>query len=561
MQTNFDAIVIGSGITGGWAAKELCEKGLKVLVLERGREIKHDVDYKGMFQPPWKVPFGGKPLRDLYDSEYPVQSKIYAFDETTRHFFNNDKANPYAFNPEKPFVWTRGGVLGGKSLVWGRHVYRYSDLDFEANKTDGHGCDWPIRYSDIKDWYSHVEKFIGVSGQKEGLPQLPDGEFQPPMEMNHVEKVFATRIRETYRNSRCVTMGRMAIQTEPQNNRGSCTYCYKCERGCTFKAYFNSIVSTLPAAKATGNLTIRCDSVVESIDYDPLTNRASAVRVIDANTRQKLSFTSKMIFLCGSTVGSTQILLNSKSESFPNGLGNTSGVLGRYLMDHTYGNGALGVMPGYLDKYPYGYRPNQIYIPRFKNLQNSDQPFLRGYGYQAAAQRLGWNSKFSMIPGVGAKFKEAMKGPGPWLMYVAGFGEVLPNRENHMFLHPTQKDSYGIPLACFDYVYRDNEKAMIKDIVSEAHQMLATAGAVMIQEFSGTPPGASVHEMGTARMGHNREDSFLNRWNQSHEVPNLFVTDGSCMTSASCVNPSLTLMALTVRAVDHAVVEYQAGRI
>ncbi|WP_285261294.1 GMC oxidoreductase [Halopseudomonas bauzanensis] len=559
MQTDFDAIVIGSGITGGWAAKELTEKGLKVLILERGKEIEHGKDYKGVFRPPWEIPFRGKPLRDLYEREYPVQSQIYAFDETTRHFFNNDLENPYHHNTEKPFTWIRGSSLGGKSLMWGRHVYRFSDLDFEANLKDGHGCDWPIRYTDIESWYSYVERHIGVSGQPEGLAHLPDSEFMPPMEMNHIEKIFAAKVKDSYAGERCVTIGRVAVQTEERNGRGACTYCYKCERGCVFKAYFNSLVSTLPAAQATGNLTVRCDSVVESIAYDEEKKRASAVQVIDAQTKERLSFTSKIIFLCGSTVGSTQILLNSKSEAFPNGLGNSSGALGHYLMDHTYGNGAMGVFPGHEDRYPYGYRPNQIYIPRFKNLTDAQESFVRGYGYQGAAGRMGWSGKYKHVPGFGTEFKQAMRSPGPWVMYLAGFGEVLPDYQNRMYLHPTKKDSYGVPQVCFEYTYGENEELMVKDIVGEAKSMLTAAGAVMVQGFSGSPPGSSVHEIGTARMGRNPEDSVLNGWNQMHDVSNLFVTDGSCMASGACVNPSLTLMALTARAANYAAEQMKQG--
>ncbi|SDU12064.1 Choline dehydrogenase [Pseudomonas pohangensis] len=558
----FDAIVIGSGVTGGWAAKELCEKGLKVLVLDRGKPITPEKDFTTALHPPWQDPLRGLPDRELWEADYPIQSQSYAFDETTRHFFNNDKTNPYVYDEQKPFIWTRADVVGGKSLLWNRQVYRFSDLDFAANQRDGHGNDWPIRYGDIEDWYSYVERFVGVSGEALGLPQLPDSEFQPPMELNHVEKVLRQSLQENYSN-RHLTIGRVAIQTEPRNGRGACTYCFKCERGCTFNAAFSSLNATLPAARATGNLTLRGDSVVEGIDYDPQSARATAVRVIDANSGERRRFSARLIFLCGSTVGSTQILLNSTSETFPNGLGNSSGVLGRYLIEHTTGNGAYGLVPGYLDKYPYGYRPNGLYIPRFRNLQGAEQEqgFLRGYNFQGAALRPGWDINYKLIPGFGKAFKQAMHGPGPWVLYLDGFGEVLPHYDNRMYLHPTRKDRFGIPLVAFDFRYGANEEAMRADILREATTMLQLAGAIGIETFVNNEPGRSIHEMGTARMGDDPHTSFLNRWNQSHAVPNLFVTDGSCMPSASCVNPSLTYMALTVRAADYAVQQLRAGQI
>ncbi len=381
----FDAIVVGSGISGGWAAKELTEKGLKVLVLDRGRNVRESVDYLGEHMPPWRIPFGGKPLRELYESEYFIQKKSYAFDETTRHYWNNDKQNPYAFDAENPFHWKRADVVGGKSLLWGRQVYRWSDLDFAANKKDGHGIDWPIRYDDIESWYSHVERYIGVTGQAEGLPHLPDSEFLPAMEMNVVEKALKKGVESSFAD-RKVTIGRVAVLTEPKGDRQACHYCGKCARGCSQKAYFCSLSSTLPDADKTGNLTLRPDSVVESVVYDPSKKRATGVRVIDANTKEKMLFRSRLVFLCASTIGSAQILLNSKSESFPTGLANRSGALGHYLMDHTIGAGAMGIMggmrvagasvpflPGFMDKYTYGLRPTGIYVPRFRNLHGQDE--------------------------------------------------------------------------------------------------------------------------------------------------------------------------------------------
>ena len=386
---DFDAIVVGSGISGGWAAKELTEKGLKVLVLERGKMIRHGVDYKTEHLPPWEKPYGGKPLRDLYASEYAIQSKNFNFDETTRHFFINDKDNPY--QQARPFTWTRADVLGGKSLLWSRQVYRWSDLDFEANQKDGHGIDWPIRYKDIKDWYSYVEDFAGVSGEALGLDHLPDGVFQKPMALNVVEKALKQNIERHYPD-RILTIGRTAVQTEPKNGRGACHYCGPCERGCSAGAYFSSLSSTLPAAEKTGNLTIRANSIVEKLEVDPQSKKVSAVNIVDTETGERLRFSSKLVFLCASAMASNQIMLNSRSETFPNGIANGSGTLGRYIMDH-YGDAIFAVMPGFDDRYYSGNRPNNFYIPRFRNLanQSDEHDFLRGYGFQGAAMRSNWS--------------------------------------------------------------------------------------------------------------------------------------------------------------------------
>ncbi len=555
----FDAIVIGSGVTGGWAAKELTEKGLKVLMLDRGRMVEHIQDYVGEHKKPWEIPYRNKPLRDLYADEYEVQSKQYAFDETTRHFYNNDKKNPYA-NPDG-FTWFRAGVVGGKSLLWGRQVYRWSDLDFEANKKDGHGVDWPIRYKDIEPWYSYVEKFVGVSGQAEGLPQLPDSVFQKPMNMNVVEKHVKGKIAEHF-DDRMMTIGRVAVQTEPKNGRGECHYCGPCHRGCSAGAYFSTQSSTLPAARATGNLTLVSDAVVEGIDYDPATKRASGVRVIDANSLQKTRYTSKLVFVCASTIGSTQILMNSKSEAFPNGLANRSDSLGRYLMDHTYATGAMGFFMGFNDKIDFGNRPNGIYIPRFQNVNGQEKEYLRGYNYQGGAMRPGLTGQAMNTPGFGADFKHSLRTPGPWMMYLGGFGECLPNKDNRMVLLENKKDRYGIPQIQFDFKWGKNEDMIREDIMKEGEAILKAAGAVGVRSFNSTGlAGEAIHEMGTARMGRDPNTSVLNGWNQAHDVPNLFVTDGAAMASASCVNPSLTFMALTARAVDYAVKQLQQGYI
>jgi choline dehydrogenase-like flavoprotein len=558
----FDAIVVGSGVSGGWAAKELTEKGLRVLMLDRGRMVEHGKDYDGEHKAPWEVPFGGKPLRELYEDEYPVQSTQYAFNEKTRHFYNNDKQNPY-IDQGKDFVWYRAGVVGGKSLLWGRQVYRWSDLDFEANKKDGHGVDWPIRYKDIAPWYSHVEKFIGVSGQSENLPHLPDGEFLPPLQMNVMEKAIKARLEQHY-DDRILTMGRVAVLTQPHNGRAACHYCGPCQQGCTAGAYFSTQSSTLPAARATGNLTLISDAVVEGVDYDPETKRASGVRVIDANTMERTTYTGRLVFLCASTIGSTQILMNSRSRHFPNGLANRSGALGHYLMDHTYRAGAQGFFPDeFNDKVVLGNRPSGIYIPRFRNVSGSDEvDFVRGYNYQGRASRMDGIGQALNTSGFGADYKHSLRKPGPWRMRISGFGECLPYRDNRMELIDSKKDRYGIPQIRFHFSWHENEMKIRRDLIEQGVEMLKRAGAVNVEGFDENATGGMcIHEMGTARMGHDPETSVLNRWNQAHDVPNLFVTDGASMTSASCVNPSLTFMALTARAADYAVKQLKAGQI
>jgi len=561
--TDFDAIVVGSGITGGWAAKELTEKGLRVLMLERGKPLEHGKDYVTEHMPPWEIPFGGRPPRELYAAEYPIQSSSYAFDETTRHFWINDKDNPYVCEPDKPFHWLRADVVGGKSLLWGRQVYRWSDLDFSANKSDGHGSDWPIRYADLKDWYAYVERFIGVSGQAENLPHLPDGEFQPPMAMTTLEKAAKQRIEAQYKN-RKMTIGRVANLTEPLDNRGSCHYCGVCQRGCSVGAYFSSHSSTLPAARKTGRLTLRANSVVEGLDYDAPSRRISGVRAIDTQTGERRRYTARLVFLCASTVGSVQILLNSRSEHFPQGLANRSGTLGRYVMDHTSGLAAVGVSMEFPEKYWYGARPNGIYIPRFRNLgkRDADVDFVRGYGFQGMSMPLEWKMMGGQIPGFGAGFKQALRKPGGWIFALVGFGECLPYRDNRVLLDAKKVDRFGIPQVRFEVEFRDNEQRMRADINREAQAMLKAAGMTQVIPVGVEgPPGSAIHEMGGARMGRDAADSVLNAHNQAHDIPNLFVTDGACMTSSSCVNPSLTFMALTARAADYAVAQLRSGAI
>ncbi|MEM7098238.1 MAG: GMC family oxidoreductase [Pseudomonadota bacterium] len=558
-----DAIVVGSGISGGWAAKELTEKGLKVLLLERGRYIEHAKDYVGEHRPPWQQGTMGLEPRALYQEEYPVQSTSYAFDETTRHFWNNDAANPYDFNPEAPFHWMRADVLGGRSLLWARQSYRWSDLDFEANKREGIAIDWPIRYADIAPWYDYVERYIGVSGQPMGLSQLPDGQFQKPMPMNVVERHVAQSIASNFED-RVMMIGRTATLTEPLPGRAPCHYCGPCHRGCSTGSYFSSLSSTLPAAKATGRLTIRTDAVVSRLNYDTASQKVLSVDAVDTRTKEGFRVSARLIFLCASTVGTTQILLNSPDPRGQSSFANRSGALGRYMMDHTYAAGARGIMPGFEQYYPYGFRPNGIYIPRFRNLRDGENlNFTRGYGYQGGAGRLTWRGAMNGDKkSFGAEFKERLSRPGPWYVSLGGFGEILPYAHNEMRLHPKRVDRFGIPLVSFNFTFGQNEMNHRKDLIEQAVRMLESAGVTQIQTYNAPMVGgAAIHEMGTARMGDDPRDAVLNKFNQAHAADNLFVTDGACMTSASCVNPSLTYMALTARAANYAVEQVQSGAI
>jgi choline dehydrogenase-like flavoprotein len=558
----FDAIVVGSGVTGGWAAKELTERGLNVLVLERGREIRHKLDYAGENMEPWEVPFAGLGRRELYASDYFIQSHSQFFDESTRHLYNNDRENPYVYDPKQPFLWIRANGVGGRSLIWGRQCYRFSPQDFEANRIDGHGVDWPIRYPDLEPWYSHVERFIGVSGQREGLTQLPDGEFLPPMKMFGLEKLIQARLAEKLPQL-TMTIGRTAILTQDHGGRGACTYCGPCPRGCSTGSYFSSQSSTLPAAQATGRLTIHPDSVVERLVYDPRTRRITEVQVLDANTLERRSFGARLIFLCASTAATTQLLLHSRSEHCPDGVANSSGVVGRYLMDHVLQEpGVTGVFVDQLDRDYYAHRPNCMYIPRFRNLSpggDGDTSFLRGYALQAYTFRADWRFGFNR-PGFGRELKDALRKPSFWAWTVGGFGECLPRADNRIVLEDTQRDRYGMPQVRFDFRWSDNELRMHEDMVAHGVKIMQAAGAVYIVEPDRLPvPGLGVHEMGTARMGNDPRDSVLNGFNQAHDVPNLFITDGSCMTSSATANPSLTYMALTARAAAHAVSQLHAG--
>lgn len=559
--TDFDAIVVGSGITGGWAAKELTEKGLKVLMLERGKPVEHARDYTTEHMPFWQMPYRNLPDRQRYSSDYSIQQHAAGFEYPTLHFWNNDRENPYVQAPGKPYNWLRAGVVGGRSLLWGRHCYRWSDLDFEANKRDGHGVDWPIRYGDIRDWYSYVERFIGVSGRPEGLAHLPDGEYLPPMELNVAEKAFKAGVEKRFPERR-VTIGRVANLTKALGDRAPCHYCGPCRRGCSAGAYFSTQSSTLPAARATGRLTLRANSVVESLEYDPASRRIAAVRVIDSQTRTRHRFTAKVVFMCASTFGTLQILLNSRSPAFPQGCANSSGTLGRYVMDHWHGTGASATFSAFTGRYYFGNRPNSLFVPRFRNLdtaENSD--FLRGYCYQGIGYPEEWDTTWSQIPGFGADFKRQLRRPGAWHVFLLGFGECLPYEDNRVVLDE-KADRFGVPQLRFEITYRENERRLGADITNEAAAMLEAAGGTSIVRFDKPyTVGTSIHEFGGARMGHDPRESVLNSHNQAHDVPNLFVTDGSCMASTSCVNPSLTFMALTARAAAYAVEQLQTHSI
>ena len=555
----YDAIVVGSGISGGWAAKELAEKGLKTLVLERGRIVEHVADYPTMNLDPWDMELRGGLTAEEQDKHYKsIRSGFIGKD--TEHFHANDRENPYT--EVKPFLWIRAHQMGGRSILWGKQTYRWSDIDFEANAKDGHGVDWPIRYRDIAPWYSYVEKFAGISGSKEGLKQLPDSEFLPPMEMNVVEKAVKERIEKNY-PGRNMIIGRCAHLTVPHNGRGQCQYRNRCSRGCPYGAYFSSNAATLPAAHKTGNLTIRPFSIVQEVLYDDAKGKATGVRIIDAETSEAIDYKARVVFLCASALSSTQIMLNSKSNRFENGLGNDSGELGHNLMDHTYRVGATGTVDGFDDRYYKGRRPNGIYIPRYWNIDKESQSdkFVRGFGYQGGAGRGGAREAANQ-PEYGATFKDNLVKPGPWEFFITGFSESLPRHENKVYLNTDVTDKWGQPTLTIDAEWGPNEHALNQQAQEDAVEMLERAGLQNIVGFNNKHEmGYGIHEMGTARMGRDPKTSVLNGFNQVHGAPNVFVTDGACMTSSACVNPSLTYMALTARAADHAVRELNKQNI
>ena len=563
METSFDAIVIGTGVSGGWAAKELCESGLKTLVLERGRMLKHVEDYTTANLDNWDLPLGDVITNKIKERQ-PKQSRTgYVNRETTKHLFVDDIDHPY--NEDKPFDWIRGYLVGGRSLTWGRQSHRLTKFDFEGNAKEGIAVDWPIRYNDLAPWYDYVEDYIGVAGENLGLPQFPSGKLLKPMDMNCVEKVLKDSVIKSYDN-RFVTMARIAHITEgtkPGLGRVSCQYRNRCRRGCPFGAYFSSNSSTLPAAEATGNMTLRPHSVVHEIMYDESTKKATGVKVIDAETNLTYEFKAKVIFVCASTVGSTSILMQSKSNRFPNGMGNDSEELGHNLMDHHFKVGARAKCDDFGDKYYTGRRPGGINIPKFRNIGGSTnrKDFLRGYGYQGGASRGNYNDLIAELS-YGKDLKEAVLSPGGWNVGLSGFGEILPYHDNKMYLNYDKLDKWGLPTVTFDAHIRENEINMRKDMKSQAVEMLEKAGFKNVSSTeSRYDLGLGIHEMGTARMGRNPKTSVLNKFNQIHSVKNVFVTDGSAMTSAGNVNPSLTYMALTARAVNHAVSELNKKNI
>jgi choline dehydrogenase-like flavoprotein len=559
-ETRYDAIVVGSGMTGGWAAKELTEKGLNTLVLEAGRMTVPEQDYVEHVAP-WQQKFRGMRNRREVEENQPIQSHCYAFDELTAKFFVSDKQNPYTTEPGKPFRWIRGRQVGGRSIMWGRQVYRWSDLDFEANLRQGIAIDWPIRYADIAPWYDYVESFIGITGQALGLPHLPDSVFLPPMELNCGEVVVRDAVAKKFGGDRLLTIGRAAILTQPHRGRAACHYCGPCERGCITRSYFSSVNATLPAAKQTGKMTLRPNSVVHSVSFNASTRRATGVRVIDANTRASTEFRAKVIFLCASALESVRILFNSATPEFSTGLANSSGELGHNLMDHVKGGGANGIIPGNENRVEAGRRPNGIYVPRFRNLKTNEREFIRGYGYEGGAERDGWERGI-LDAGFGPDFKKSLRRPGPWRFSFQGYGECLSNHNNYVELDKEKVDEWGIPVLKIHCAWGENEMALRRDMAKSAVEMLEASGAREIQPFmDDDPPGFSVHEMGTARMGRDPKTSVLNAHNQTHDVKNLFITDGGAMTSSSCVNPSLTYMALTARACDYAVQQMKKGEL
>ena len=548
----FDAIVVGSGISGGWAAKELTEKGLKTIMLERGRDVKHVTDYKNASKGPWEFPHRGGRTQQMIE-DYPVLKRDYPLNETNLDFWASDKDCPYT--ETKRFDWYRGYQVGGRSLMWGRQSYRHSKMDFEANAKEGIAVDWPIRYNEIAPWYDYAERFAGISGNRDGLDVLPDGEFLPPMEMNCVEKDVAARIKQHYKGERHMTIGRVANITVAHKGRTACQYRNKCWLGCPFGGYFSTQSSTLPAAVATGNLTLRPFSIVTKILYDKDTKKATGVEILDAETNQTYEYKAKVVFLCASAFNSTWVLFNSATDIWPGGLGSSSGELGHNVMDHHFRCGAGGTVEGYDDKYYFGRRANGIYIPRFRNVGNDKRDYLRGFGYQGGASRQGWRREIAEM-NIGADFKEALTEPGNWSIGITGFGEILPYHENSISLDKSKKDKWGLPVLNMNAEIKQNELSMRKDMMQDAKEMLEAAGVKNVYTYDNDyAPGMGIHEMGTARMGRDPKTSVLNGNNQVWDAKNVFVTDGACMTSASCVNPSLTYMALTARAVDFAVNE------
>ncbi|GAB3036551.1 GMC oxidoreductase [Bowmanella dokdonensis] len=560
LNNEYDAIVIGSGISGGWAAKELTERGLKVLMLERGRNIEHIKDYKNAHKEAWDYPHRDIPTQQM-KLDYPVLRRDYPLNESTFGMWVNEKESPYT--EDKRFDWYRGYHLGGRSLLWGRQSYRFNEEDFMANAKEGIAVDWPIRYEDLAPWYDYVERFAGISGNRDGLDVLPDGQFQPPIPLNCVEKDVAARLQKAFKGKRHLINGRSANMTQPkpEEGRANCQYRAKCWLGCPFGGYFSTQSSTLPAAMKTGNLTVRPFSIVSRVLYDKDKKRATGVEIIDAQTNQVIEYKSRIVFINASALNSAWVLMNSATDVWEGGLGSSSGELGHNVMDHHFQVGAAAEVEGYLDKYTYGRRPSGFYIPRFRNWQDDKRDYLRGFGYQGGAGRDGWRRNVAEL-GIGADLKDALSEPGNWSIGMTAFGEMLPYHENRVYLNRQVKDKWGLPVLAMDVEIKQNELAMRKDMKADAMEMFEAAGMKKVRGFDHEYyPGMGIHEMGTARMGRDPKTSVLNQHNQVWDAKNLFVTDGACMTSASCVNPSLTYMALTARAAAFAVEELKRGNL
>lgn len=558
MADRFDAIVIGSGVSGGWAAKELTEKGLRVLMLDRGVMVEHGENYDYDGKPAFEIPGRDMMPKALVESDYFV-AKHGALSPANQKYYNNDRLNPYAYGEGEKFYWIRPAAVGGKSLIWGRWSFRWGPEDFEANKRENVGGDWPIRYDDLVPWYDYVENYIGVSGSRENLPHLPDSQFQPPMQMNIAEKWLKEKLEATSPGRKLINT-RLSNMTEdkPEQGRSKCQFRNQCGRGCSFGAYFSTQAVTLPAARATGRLTLRADSVVTNLEYDAAKRRVTGVRVVNVNTRQAEVIPARMVFLCASAMASTQILMNSRIPGAGRSHFDTSGTLGRYVMDHIFRVGVSGDIPGMTDFIEYGRRPGGVYIPRFRNVGGEEGiGFRRGYGYQGGARR-----EPAYPQGFGASMKHGMRAYGPWKFGMGAFGECLPYEDNRVSLHADKLDRFGVPLMRFDVTFRENELRMMDDARTEGEKMLRAAGLLNVTSGRGEHvPGDAIHEMGGARMGADPRQSVLNKWSQAHDAANLFVTDGAQMASTSCVNPSLTFMALTARATDHAVKQLRAGAI
>ena len=548
----YDAIVVGSGISGGWAAKELTEKGLRVLLLERGKNIEHIKDYVNATKGPWQYPHRGGRTKAM-EADYPVLKRDYPLNEKNLDWWANDKESPYT--EVKRFDWYRGYHVGGRSLMWGRQSYRWSDLDFEANAKEGVAVDWPIRYADVAQWYDYVEKHAGIAGSIEKMPQLPDGQFQPAMPLNCGEELIAGRLTKLFDGKRRIIPGRTANATQALPGRNACQYRNACWLGCPFGGYFSTQSSTLPAAMKTGKLTLKPWAIVSEVLYDKNTKRATGVRVMDGLTNQVTDYKAKIIFLCASTLNSTWLLMRSATDVWPGGLGSSSGELGHNLMDHHFRVGASGDLEGMDDKYYFGRRPTGFYIPRYRNLFGEKRPYLRGFGYQGSASRDGWSNAVAEL-GVGGAFKDKAAQPGRWGIGATAFGEMLPNHKNMISIDETKKDKWGMPVLKFDCATGENERLMRKDMMNDMAETLEACGVKNVETYDNEYfPGMGIHEMGTARMGKDPKTSVLNSHNQVWDAPNVFVTDGSCMVSTACPNPSLTYMALTARAADFAVNE------